>query len=135
MTQALIDHGHRAIGLCNIPIGFQRELAKQLGVEPERVQLEHVGLNHLSWERRVLVDGEDRLPALIETYSDQLGEEVDLPGEHRAADACAAVVLPALLLSDRGRGGEAGVGDAPRAEQVMEIEAACWRCTATRRWT
>ena len=81
VTQGLIDHGHRAIGLCNIPIGFQRELAKQLGVEPERVQLEHVGLNHLSWERKVLVDGEDRLPGLIDTYSDQLGEEVDLPGD------------------------------------------------------
>jgi len=51
VTQGLIDHGHRAIGLCNIPIGFQREFAKQLGVEPERVQLEHVGLR--SEERRV----------------------------------------------------------------------------------
>ena len=48
VTQALIDDGHRAIGLCNIPIGFQRDFARQLGVEPERVQLEHVGLNHLS---------------------------------------------------------------------------------------
>src|SRR4051794_7494264 len=81
VTQALIDHGHRAIGLCNIPIGFQRDLARQLGVEPARVQLEHVGLNHLSWERKVLVDGEDRLPGLIDTYADQLGEEVDMPGE------------------------------------------------------
>src|SRR5690349_1781997 len=80
VTQALADHGHRAIGLCNIPIGFQREFAKQFGVEPERVQLEHVGLNHLSWERAVLVDGEDRLPGLIETFSDQLGEQVDMPG-------------------------------------------------------
>jgi 6-phospho-beta-glucosidase len=81
VTQALIDHGHRAIGLCNIPIGFQRMLAKQLGVEPAQVQLEHVGLNHLSWERRVVVDGVDRLPELIDVYADQLGEEVDLPGE------------------------------------------------------
>ena len=36
VTQALLDHGHRAIGLCNIPIGFQRMLAKQLGVDPAR---------------------------------------------------------------------------------------------------
>ena len=48
VTQALLDHGHRAIGLCNVPIGFQREFAERLGVAPERVQLDHVGLNHLS---------------------------------------------------------------------------------------
>src|SRR5207249_10526272 len=27
VTRALLDHGHRAIGLCNVAIGFQRELA------------------------------------------------------------------------------------------------------------
>ena len=81
VTQALIDHGHRAIGLCNIPIGFQRMLARELGVAPEQVQLEHVGLNHLSWERRVMVDGVDRLGELIDGFADQLGEEVDMPGE------------------------------------------------------
>ena len=81
VTQALIDHGHRAIGLCNIPIGFQRMLARELGVAPEQVQLEHVGLNHLSWERRVMVDGVDRLRELIDGFADQLGEEVDMPGD------------------------------------------------------
>src|SRR5207253_3172979 len=29
VTRALLDHGHRAIGLCNVAIGFQRELAAQ----------------------------------------------------------------------------------------------------------
>src|SRR5204862_6446698 len=54
VSQALLDEGHRAIGLCNVAIGFQREFAKRYGVEPERVELGHVGLNHLSWERAVL---------------------------------------------------------------------------------
>ena len=81
VTQALADHGHRAIGLCNIPIGFQRTFADRLGVEPEQVALEHVGLNHLSWERAVMVDGEDRLPGLIDVFADQLGEEVGMPGD------------------------------------------------------
>src|SRR5438128_5938439 len=53
VSQALLDDGHRAIGLCNVAIGFQREFAKRYGVEPERVELGHVGLNHLSWERAV----------------------------------------------------------------------------------
>ena len=65
VTQALLDHGHRALGLCNVAIGFQREFAAHFGVEPERVELEHVGLNHLTWERKVLIDGVDRLPELL----------------------------------------------------------------------
>ena len=66
VTQALLDEGHRAIGLCNVAIGFQREFAKLFGVDPGKVQLDHVGLNHLSWERAVLIDGVDRLPELLE---------------------------------------------------------------------
>jgi 6-phospho-beta-glucosidase len=65
VSQALLDAGHRAIGLCNVAIGFQREFARRYGVEPERVALEHVGLNHLSWERAVRVDGVDRLPEIL----------------------------------------------------------------------
>jgi 6-phospho-beta-glucosidase len=65
VTQALLDEGHRACGLCNVAIGFQREFAGMFGVEPSRVTLDHVGLNHLTWEREIRVDGEDRLAALI----------------------------------------------------------------------
>src|SRR6185436_9960283 len=65
VSQALLDDGHRAIGLCNVAIGFQREFAKRYGVAPEDVELEHVGLNHLSWERAVRVNGVDRLPEIL----------------------------------------------------------------------
>ncbi|MGN6379229.1 MAG: 6-phospho-beta-glucosidase [Gaiellales bacterium] len=122
VTQALSDHGHRAIGLCNIPIGFQREFAKQLGVEAERVQLEHVGLNHLSWERGVLVDGEDRLPGLIETFSDQLGELVDMPGSVvRMLGALPSYYLRYFYFPRETVAKQAD--ETPRAKQVMEIEA------------
>src|SRR5712691_6977772 len=67
VTRALLDAGHRAIGLCNVAIGFQRIFAGMLGVAPERIGLEHVGLNHLTWERAVLLDGTDVLPDLIAT--------------------------------------------------------------------
>ena len=46
-------------------IGFQRRLAARFGVDADRVRLDHAGLNHLSWIRRVLVDGVDRLPELL----------------------------------------------------------------------
>ena len=123
VTQALADHDHRAIGLCNIPIGFQRMLAQQLSVDPGRVQLEHVGLNHLSWERGVLVDGEDRLPGLIDVYSDQLAEEVDLPGIGHSADARDPQLLLALLLLHTRMHLHHQENDKPRAQEVMEIEA------------
>ncbi len=121
VTQGLIDHGHRAIGLCNIPIGFQRELAKQLGVEPSEVQLEHVGLNHLSWERKVMVNGVDRLPELIDGYSDQLAEDVELPGDLvRLLRAIPSYYLRYFYLT--GEVFEKQRSERPRADEVMEIE-------------
>ena len=74
VTQALLDQGHRACGLCNVAIGVQRDLANHLHVEPARVRLDHVGLNHLSWVRAVSVDGVDRLPELLAEGSEGLTE-------------------------------------------------------------
>ncbi len=78
VTRALLQAGHRAIGLCNVAIGFQREFATRFGVEPARVSLGHVGLNHLTWERNVWVDGVDRLPEMFERVT-ELADEVELP--------------------------------------------------------
>nr|BFF25488.1 hypothetical protein GCM10025732_34530 [Glycomyces mayteni] len=36
VTRALLDAGHRAIGLCNVAIGFQRRFAALLGRAPGR---------------------------------------------------------------------------------------------------
>jgi 6-phospho-beta-glucosidase len=79
VTRALLDAGHRAVGLCNVAIGFQRYLAELLGVTPEAVSLDHVGLNHLTWERAVLVDGKDRLPELIASHGEQIAAHVEAP--------------------------------------------------------
>jgi len=72
VTRALLDAGHRAVGLCNVAIGNQRRVAEHLAVDPSRVELDHVGLNHLTWTRRVLVDGVDVLPDLLERGSELL---------------------------------------------------------------
>jgi 6-phospho-beta-glucosidase len=79
VTRALLEEGHKAVGLCNVAIGFQRRFAGMLGVEPEQVRLDHVGLNHLTWERRVLVDGKDRLPDLLGEHLEEIAEEIELP--------------------------------------------------------
>jgi 6-phospho-beta-glucosidase len=79
VTRALLQEGHRAVGLCNVAIGFQRRFAGLLGVAPSDVALGHVGLNHLSWERSVTVGGRDVLPELLAAHLPQLAEEIDLP--------------------------------------------------------
>jgi len=121
VTQALLDHGHRAIGLCNVPIGFQRQFAKRFGVAPERVQLEHVGLNHLSWERKVLVDGVDRLPEILSADAESIAAEVELPVDLlRLTGAIPSYYLRYYYLTGEVlREQQQGK---PRAEEVMEIE-------------
>jgi 6-phospho-beta-glucosidase len=81
VVRGLLDAGHRAVGLCNVAIGFQRSIARLLGVEPERVLVDQVGLNHLTWVRAVRVDGSDVLPELLGEHGDELAEEVGLPLE------------------------------------------------------
>lgn len=78
VTRALLQAGHRAVGLCNVAIGFQRRFAAMLGVPHEQVSLCHVGLNHLTWERSVTVDGVDVLPGLLGDRLDDLADEVEL---------------------------------------------------------
>lgn len=79
VTRALLQAGHRAVGLCNVAIGFQRRFAEALGVTHDAVAVGHVGLNHLTWERSVVVDGVDRLPAMLAERLDELADEVELP--------------------------------------------------------
>jgi 6-phospho-beta-glucosidase len=78
VTRALLQEGHRAVGLCNVAIGFQRRFAKQFDVAPSEVRLDHVGLNHLTWERGVHVAGRDVLPGLLESSLDDLAESVHM---------------------------------------------------------
>jgi 6-phospho-beta-glucosidase len=79
VTRALLDDGHRAIGLCNVAINFQRQIAAHLGVTPERVLVDQVGLNHLTWIRAVWLDGRDVLPDVLQSFGDHLSQEIGLP--------------------------------------------------------
>lgn len=79
VTRALLQEGHRAVGLCNVAITFQRKFASLLGVDPARVSLDHVGLNHLSWERAVRVDGNDLLPKLLESHVQDVASDIGMP--------------------------------------------------------
>jgi 6-phospho-beta-glucosidase len=121
VTRALLDHGHRAIGLCNVAIGFQRRFAGWLGVDPARVLVDQVGLNHLTWVRRVLLDGEDVLPALLGAHGDELADELELP--RRLLDSLG--VVPSYYLRYFYAHDEVlaeQLDGTPRAARVAEIE-------------
>jgi 6-phospho-beta-glucosidase len=79
VTRSLLDAGHRAVGLCNVAIWFQRWIAELYDVDPDRVLVDQVGLNHLTWIRRVLVDETDVLPQLLAERGDEAAERVQLP--------------------------------------------------------
>ena len=120
VTQALLDRGHRAIGLCNVAINFQRGLARRLGVGPEQVFIDHVGLNHLTWIRSVVVDGVDHLPRLLDEGLEDIQDE--LPIElMRTLGAIPSYYLRYYYAS-RQVIAEAAYRPS-RAQEVMEIEA------------
>lgn len=82
VTRALLQAGHKAVGLCNVAIGFQRKFAALLDVTPDQVHLDHVGLNHLTWERGVRLggpQGEDVLPKLLAEHGDAIAADLHLP--------------------------------------------------------
>jgi 6-phospho-beta-glucosidase len=121
VTQALADAGHRCIGLCNVAIGFQRRFAARFGVEPERVELEQVGLNHLTWIRAVRVDGVDRLDEILADGVEELADDVHVSAERLIRERA----IPSYYL--RYYDDEAGVvaeakTQQTRAEEVMTIE-------------
>ncbi|MER5222531.1 6-phospho-beta-glucosidase [Streptomyces flaveus] len=82
VTRALLEAGHKAVGLCNVAIGFQRKFAGLLGVAPVDVHLDHVGLNHLTWETGVRLggpEGENVLPKLLAEHGEAVAADLRLP--------------------------------------------------------
>jgi 6-phospho-beta-glucosidase len=121
MTRALLDAGHRAVGLCNVAIGFQRRFAALLGVEPSSVVLDHIGLNHLTWERAAVVDGVDLLPTLLNDHLAVVAAEVDLPPELLASQgAVPSYYLRYFYAHDEVVRAERG--EPTRGQRVTEIE-------------
>jgi 6-phospho-beta-glucosidase len=121
VTRALLDAGHRAIGLCNVSITLQRLFAHLLAVAPERVAVDQVGLNHLTWVRAVRLDGADVLGELLSSHGAEIAQEIELP--RRLLDELGAVpsyylryfYLHDQVLAEQREG-------KPRALEVAEVE-------------
>jgi 6-phospho-beta-glucosidase len=130
IMQALTQHTDaRVIGVCDGPIEMKRSVAEFLRVPPDRVHADYFGLNHAGWIHRVLVDGRDRLPEIVDRY-----EEL----QHQ--DASWALFDPALVRAlgmlpmeylyfyySRQRAVENIIASGgTRGEQVAALNAALW---------
>src|SRR5437764_2607296 len=120
VVRGLLDAGHRAVGLCNVAIGVQRQVARMLEVAPERVRIDQVGLNHLTWVRAVYVDGDDVLPELLAERVDELAYDFPASLLERLG-AIPSYYLRYFYLHDRLL--EEQRVEKPRAAEVAEIEA------------
>ena len=82
--------------------------------------LDHVGLNHLTWTRRVLVDEQDRLPELLATSAEALARRSGLPAD-KAAGGVASYYLRHFYEHDHVV--EQQRSQPSRAQEVAEIES------------
>ena len=58
--------GERVIGICDSPVGLVRRAARAAGADPDVVEYDYTGLNHLGWLRSFREPGgPDLLPGLL----------------------------------------------------------------------
>jgi 6-phospho-beta-glucosidase len=117
VAEAILRTGVRAVGLCNLPLTYERGLAGAFG---EGTTLDYFGLNHLSWVRSVLdPTGTDRLPEVLASFPDE--------GEFPKKLVETIGLLPCYYLRYYYRTSAVLAeqkSQQTRAEEVMEIERA-----------
>jgi 6-phospho-beta-glucosidase len=121
VTRALLDAGHKAVGLCNVAKGFQHTFGEWFGVDPEQVELDHIGLNHLTWERGVRIGGQDVLTKILDEHGEALAARVKIPLEVvRRHGVVPSYYLRFYYAHDAVLAEQ--LADESRAEQVSAIE-------------
>ena len=97
ITEAILNYTKvKAMGLCNVPIGIKKDIAKLLNVDSSRVNVSFMGLNHMSYAYSVTLDGEEILPQLIEMYEHPDAEMA------QKLEAISDIVWPAPFLRSLG---------------------------------
>ncbi len=76
VTEALLRYSKvKTIGLCNVPINFLYRFASILGVDIKDIYLDYVGLNHLSWVRKIYSKGNDVTNEILEKIKGNLSQK------------------------------------------------------------
>ncbi|WP_027340769.1 6-phospho-beta-glucosidase [Halonatronum saccharophilum] len=133
ITEAILKHTNvKTIGLCNVPIGMVKMVAKILEVDSDRVKMDFVGLNHLVWGKCAYLDGKDVTMKVIDKLAD--GAELtmknipDLNWDKDLLESLKMIPCPYHryyymtddLVADEIEAANSDKGT--RAEQVMGIE-------------
>lgn len=133
VTEALARYAPNvpSAGVCNVAINTKAEILEGLqleieSIDPMRVQLDTLGLNHLTWHRGFTIDGEDVWSQVMQGYLKQLRED----GDEAAWDIH---TIESLQMIPNGylqyfyytakKLAQQATWPPSRAEQVMEIEA------------
>ncbi|MBC7343353.1 MAG: 6-phospho-beta-glucosidase [Clostridia bacterium] len=132
ITEAISRYSNaKVIGLCNVPLSLKKALAALLSVDEERLDLDFVGLNHLSWARRISLDGRDITRQVLEK-PEFIGMAVqNIPGGEWVKEAVLSLgMIPSPYLryyyfsreAVAEEKEEVASGKGTRAEQVMAVE-------------
>ena len=77
VTEALLRHRPelKTIGLCNVPWNIKQEISQTLSKPFDDLELDYVGLNHLSWVRGLKIAGEDASDSAIKGFRGLTGKQ------------------------------------------------------------
>ena len=137
VTEALTRHAPQvtSVGVCNVGITARMHMLERLEqitqqrIDPGRVQLDTLGLNHLTWHRGFTLDGEEMWPRLLASYLEDARREPGAEWDPQTLEALH--MLPNYYLqyyyyTERKLQAQAKWPPS-RAEEVMEIEKALLR--------
>lgn len=131
VTQALNLYAPEvtAVGVCNAPFHMKMNVLEDLAgmgidIEPERAQLDTLGLNHLTWHRGFTIDGEDVWPRVMEHMIAQMRSESHPEWPPELLESLGMIpnyYLQYFYATDK-KLAEQQQWPPSRAEQVMAIE-------------
>ncbi len=110
----------RVVGVCDSPVGLAQSVAALLGAQADDIWVGYVGMHHFGWITEVHWKGEDVMPDVLAQIDDLPGLPVD--GDFiRAIGAIPTSYFKYYYHPDRMLAKQRG--QAPRAEQLLELEA------------
>ena len=132
VTEAVLRHTNvKSMGLCNVPISMQHDVASSINEKPEDIYIRFAGLNHMVWGHKVTVNGIDRtqdaINALIESGGSSMKNIAETPFNPEFIRAINVIPCPyhryfylkSIMLEEEMKSAKT-VGT--RAEQVMKTE-------------
>lgn len=68
VTEAVMKYGKnkKIIGLCNVPIGMEKDVARLLEVESSRIRIDFAGLNHMVFGLHIYLDGQEVTKTVVD---------------------------------------------------------------------